>query len=191
MFTLDEMMLFVNATMPTSAAMQPVLNLLNLLVGAIAGGAVSFIASARTDARKEQDETRQLAMSVVAEMQAGLRLMRFLKDQAIGDAATQEDTMRYIQMPTAPLPISSEAAKRVGRFVTPVATAIANQLVIMNALKQHAETTRNMQIAGVLSDEKFQIRLKLMQPIALQVAEGASELERRVLEHYGPPPSRP
>ena len=155
-------------------------------IGAVALGSWrSYVYAARIDRERDERETRQLIHSVVAEVRAGLDLVQLLSTQEGVDQQYRDDTMRFIQMPVTPLPITSEAAKRVGRFATPVAVSIARQLVLMAAMKQNAEIVRNMHTGGVLTDEKLRKRMVLGAPLAKAMLDNAGELERRVIEFYG------
>jgi hypothetical protein len=148
------------------------------------GAVCTYLVNVKIEQKREARETRQLAHSIVAEVRAGRMMMTFIRDHSVGDLADREDTLRFVQMPSVPMPITTEAAKRAGRFVSPVAQAIATQLVVMASFKQYTETTRNMQNAGVLTLDRYRIRAELAQPLAHLVADHALVLEERITENY-------
>ena len=158
------------------------------VITVVLGAILAFLGNKLLDYLKDRRETRQLAFSIATEVRAGRMVMAFLQAHGLGDEAAREDTIRFVKMPDAIMPITTEAAKRVGRFPGPVALAIASQLTVMSTFKQQIETTRNMQDAGVLDDEKFKVRSALVTPLARLLAQHAGYLEDRIVEHYGAVP---
>ncbi|PTR32481.1 hypothetical protein C8J98_10534 [Luteibacter sp. OK325] len=161
------------------------MSMIQSLGGVLVGGVVTYLVNTRNDRRKDLEETRRLALSVGAEVRAGLHALDL--SIKMNEAITSEDRlefMRYMELPPDYAPITREAAKTVGRFPTPVAEQIAQYLILMANFKQQADAWRRMHADGVLTDKKFSTRIASMTPLMDALRARANELPDTIDRYY-------
>jgi hypothetical protein len=157
------------------------------LLGVYLGARQTYRATRAAERERFNDETRHLALSIAAEVQAG----RWMVDVSIKIAASHDlefnlDTLTYSEPPANGAPIMTAAAASVGRFPPDIAARIAKMLILLANLRQATLAIGAMARAGALTKEKKEQRTLALTPVVKELLACADELLGLIKDAYGP-----
>jgi hypothetical protein len=182
---LTDSLLIVNGATADGFVLAAWMPMIQSLGGVLIGGFVTYLVNARNDRRKDSEETRRIALSVAAEVKAGLEAFALAVEiSGDMDLADRIESLRYTELRDDYPPITREAARTVGRFPTSMAQLIARYLVLLSNFKQHVDSWRRMHDAGILPDEKLIKRMNDLGPLVRALHSCAMELAIDIDKHY-------
>jgi len=176
----------VRVVTDAKSALSQALPFITSMVGVLAGGFVTYRATVSTERRKFDDETRHLAKSIAAEVEASLVVIRFSMGLAEGQTLEYNiETMKYSE-PNAehPSPITLDAASKVGRFPATLAQGVSEYLLLVAQMRQRARAIHKMAADGVLEERRLVARGAEIKELLDRIISAAELIGAEVKKAY-------
>ncbi|WP_426269128.1 hypothetical protein ACN9MB_12950 [Dyella kyungheensis] len=133
------------------------------LIGVVAGGFITYFVTRGAERRTAQRDTHVLARSLAAELRASKHILEMqlqFAAEAGQDAAI--DTVRYGQVNKAAHPVVRAAAASAGQFAEPIGEVVTKFAFLLVNLAQQQQIITELRKAGILTEEKLQLRLNVL-----------------------------